>query len=90
MYYGLHYIPSRSVDEPRFMPTATPQGLSDPVLPADWKTWDQVAADLRSVDTDEKLIEEARKKALEKVEAFSIPPMFLTDEQLGRLGFGRK
>jgi hypothetical protein len=54
------------------------------------QTWDELAAALRSVGTDEELIDEARKKALEKGEGLSIPNMSLTDEQLGRLGLKRE
>ena len=90
MYYGLHVLPSRSEDRPRFKLSAAPQVLGDPVLEADWQTWDKLAAALGSVGTDVELIDEGRKKALEKGEAFTIPYMFLTDEQLGRLGLKRE
>lgn len=90
MYYGIQILPTRSEDGPRFMLTAAPQGLGDPVLRTPLETWDELAADLGSVDTDVELIDEARKKALEKGEAYYIPNMFLTDEQLGKLGFKRE
>ncbi len=90
MYYGIHIVPTRSEDGPRFMLSAAPQGMGDPVLRTPLETWDKLAAALGSVDTDVELIDEARKKALEKGEAFSILNMFLTDEQLGSLGFKRE
>lgn len=90
MYYGIQILPIGSEDGPRFMLSAALQGLGDPVLRTPLETWHELDAALRSVDTDVELIDKARKKALEKGEAVSIPNMFLTDEQLGRLGFKRE
>jgi hypothetical protein len=90
MFYGLQILPSRSEDRPRFRLSAALQGLGGPVPAADWQTWDKLAAALGSVRTDVELIDEARKKALEKGEAVTIPNMSLTDKQLRRLGFMRE
>ncbi len=90
MYHGLRITRIRSEHGPRFMLSAALQGLGGPVPGAPLQTWDELATALRSVGTDEELIDEARKKALEKGEGVSIPNMFLTDEQLGRLGFKRE
>ena len=90
MYYGFRITPTCSEDGPRFMLSAALQGLGDPVLRTPLETWDKLAAALHSVGTDVELIDEARKKALEKGEGVTIPNMFLTDEQLGRLGFKRE
>jgi hypothetical protein len=90
MYYGIQILPTGSKDGPRFMLSAALQGLGDPVLRTPLEAWDKLAAALRSVSTDVELIDEARRKALEKGQAYYIPNMFLTDEQLGRLGFKRE
>jgi aspartate 1-decarboxylase len=49
-----------------------------------------LAAALGSVNIDAELIEEARKKALEKGEVFNIRNVILTDEQLRKLGLKRE
>jgi hypothetical protein len=90
MYHGLRITPIRSEHGPRFMLSAALQGLGGSVPGAPLQTWNELAAALRSVGADEGLIGEARKRALEKREAVGIPNMFLTDEQLGRLGFRRE
>lgn len=89
MCYGLHIVPSRTTGGLRFELSAAPQGAGDPMLNADWGTWGELAAALRSVGTDEEIIERARKKALEKAEAVSIQNMCLTDEQLRKLRLKR-
>jgi glutaredoxin len=53
------------------------------------ETWSKLAAALVSIDIDVEIIDEARKKVLEKGAAFSIPNVFLNDEQQGRLGLKR-
>jgi hypothetical protein len=90
MFYGLRITPICSEHGPRFMLSAALHGLGGPVPGAPLQTWDELAAALGYVGTDAELIDEARKKALEKGEAVTIPNMFLTNEQLRCLGFKRE
>jgi hypothetical protein len=91
MYYQIHIVPIRSEVGLRFMLSAAPQqapGGSDSSVTLE--TWDKLAAALGSVNIDAELIEEARKKALEKGEVFNIRNVILTDEQLRKLGLKRE
>jgi hypothetical protein len=91
VYYKFHILPIRSEVGLRFMLSAEPQQRPGGSVPnVTLETWDKLAAALGSINIDAELIDEARKKALEKGEAFSIPNVFLTDEQLGRLGLKRE
>ena len=90
MYYQIHIVPSRSVVGPHFMLSAAPQqGPGGSVPTVTLETWDQLAAALGSVNIHAEHIDAARK-ALEKGEAFSIPNVRLTEEQLGKLGLKRE
>jgi hypothetical protein len=90
-YYQIHIVPISSVVGPRFMLSADLQQGPGGLMPSvTLETWDELAAALGSINIDAEHIDEARKKAHDKGEAFNIRNVCLTDEQLGKLGLKRE
>lgn len=86
MYFWIHIVPSRSPDGPRFMFSvanmAGPGGAAPYVT---FESLDSLAAYLRSIAVHEEHISEM-KRMLASGEAFSLPSVHLSDEDLRKIG----
>lgn len=87
MYFWVHIVPSRSPSGPRFMFSvanmAGPGGAAPYIT---FETIDAIAAYLLSIDVAEEHIEEMRR-SLASEKAFSLPDVYLTDDDLRECGF---
>ncbi|HUY95950.1 MAG TPA: hypothetical protein VMU71_11650 [Terracidiphilus sp.] len=86
MYFWIHIVPSRSPAGPRFMfSVANMQGPGGSVPYLTFETPDSLTACLQSINVREEDIGEMHK-VLATGEAFSLPDVDLTDEDLRKLG----
>ena len=86
MYFWIHVVPSRTPSGPHFMfSVANMQGAGGAVPYVAFETLDSLAACLRSVDVHEEHISEMQE-VLATGKAFSLPNVYLTDDDLGKLG----
>ena len=86
MYFWIHIVPSRSPVGPRFMfSVANMQGLGGAVPYVTFETLDELTTSLRSINVDEEDIDKMQK-VLTIGEAFSLPNVYLTDDDLKKFG----
>jgi hypothetical protein len=86
MYFWVHIVPSRSPSEPRFMfSVANMQGPGGAAPYLTFETMDNLTSSLRSIGVHEEHIGEMQR-VLATGHAFSLPNVYLTDEDLKKLG----
>ncbi|MGB6727706.1 MAG: hypothetical protein WBE74_17590 [Terracidiphilus sp.] len=86
MYFWIHIVPSRSPDGPRFMfSVANMAGAGGAAPYVTFETLDSLEAYLRSIAVHEEHIDEMQR-TLASGEAFSLPNVHLSDEDLRKIG----
>ena len=86
MYFWIHIVPSRSPVGPRLMfSVANMQGPGGAVPYVTFETLDELTTSLRSINVDEEDIDKMQK-VLTIGEAFSLPNVYLTDDDLKKFG----
>jgi hypothetical protein len=86
MYFWIHIVPSHSSVGPRFMfSVANMQGPGGSVPYVTFDSLDSLAASMRSINVDDEHISEMQN-VLATGEAFSLPNVYLTDQELAKLG----
>jgi len=86
MYFWVHIVPSRSPIGPRYMfSVANMQGPGGSVPYLTFETLESLTATLRSINVREEHFGEMQK-VLATGEAFSLPNVYLTDENLRKIG----
>ncbi len=86
MYFWIHVVPSRSAVGPRFMfSVANMQGPGGSVPYVTFDCLDSLAVAMRSIKVHDERITEMQN-VLATGKAFSLPDVYLTDQDLANLG----
>lgn len=86
MYFWIHIVPSHSSAGPRFMfSVANMQGPGGSVPYVTFDSLDRLTISMRSINIDDEHIGEMRN-VLSTGKAFSLPNVYLTDQDLAKLG----
>jgi hypothetical protein len=86
MYFWIHIVPSHSSAGPRFMfSVANMQGAGGSVPYVTFESLDRLRASMRSINVHEEHIGEMQN-VLATGKAFSLPNVYLTDQDLAKLG----
>lgn len=86
MYFWIHIVPSHSPVGPRFMfSVANMQGPGGSVPYVTFDSLDSLTVSMRSINVHDEHISEMRN-VLTTGETFSLPNVYLTDQDLAKLG----